>query len=565
MKLDINTIGYRWKGIYSPSLAYIDQDVVYYNGNPKVWRNGGLQDFAPGQQDALLYGMLLKGAGGVTGTWGQTLTVNGAGGISFLFDQERNGNIATGIITTDNFTGAYVGSSLNWMAATMSEGDVRTWGRNNLGNLGIGRADDISFSQPKRAGFPLGTPRIVKCYANLDQGYFLDAAGGLWTCGQNTQECSGTGAARYAPTKINGNGDLALTAVVTKFFAGHDENGLRTQGCIDSTGKVYMWGNNTLGLMGIGSATAQTYPKVLPISLTNPMKDAYCSGGNQPNSWLIDLNGKLWVAGSGTAGGLGVAQNYHRLFDPWGTNETVRRVRHCETTGLASDGATTDPNYIGTQVITDQGNVYMWGDDTGMVNGSWGNGTVGGVFSQSLLFPVLGTPSGKSVVDCYSIKGGYGRSLALCSDGTVQGTGYTAGNSLGLLNTATSRTTWAQVGAGILENVTRIDMHGTLSTTMAVALRSDGKAVCWGWSNHGSDGAGLYSRASGIYPIDFVHLPNKTIVDFSVSGICVDGDTQMSVTYLCSDGTVWVTGYGLNGMTGNSRDTDTGVPVQIIF
>jgi alpha-tubulin suppressor-like RCC1 family protein len=104
--------------------------------------------------------------------------------------------------------------------------------------------------------------------------------------------------------------------------------------------------------------------------------------------------------------------------------------------------------------------------------------------------------------------------------------------------------------------------HGLAS--FAMALRSDGKAVGWGWSDYGSDGGGYYQIASPQFPIRFVAL-DKTIIDFAISGTVTEADTTMSVTFLCSDGTVFVTGYGLNGMTGSSRDETRGTPTQIIF
>jgi alpha-tubulin suppressor-like RCC1 family protein len=560
MNIDISKIGYRWRGIYSENIAYIDQDVVTHNGQAKVWRNGSLQDFAPGQQDALLYGQILKGGLVVSGSWGQVLTVDSAGGLVFRFDQDRNGTIATAIINTDNFTGAYYGASNRWMAASMADGDVRVWGRNNSGTLGLGLTADVSFSNPKNAGFPDGTPNITKIYANLDQSYFIDAAGALWTAGPNTENCSGTGAARYVPTKVNGFGQLPASAVITKVFTGNDENGSRTQGCIDSNGRVYMWGNNGLGLMGLGDATARPLPTLIPFTASTPIKEAYCSGGTYPNSWLIDTNGQLWVAGSGYAGGLGADQNTHKPFAPWGTTDTVRRVRHSEGT----DPVSTLTYINGTQIIMDNGQLYMWGNNAENVGGAWGNGVGTAVFSDSVLFPVNATPAGKSVVDCYSLRNGYSRTVALLSDGTVWGTGYSTTNSQGFLGTNIDRTNWAQIGAGILENVTKIDVKGTGTTSFAMALRSDGKAVGWGWSDYGSDGGGYYQTASPQFPIRFVAL-DKTIIDFAISGTVTEADTTMSVTFLCSDGTVFVTGYGLNGMTGSSRDETRGTPTQIIF
>ena len=61
MTLDLSTLGYRWRGIYSPYLSYRDGDVVFKEGGAWVMRHGQPQPFALGQQDATLKGHLLTG------------------------------------------------------------------------------------------------------------------------------------------------------------------------------------------------------------------------------------------------------------------------------------------------------------------------------------------------------------------------------------------------------------------------------------------------------------------------------------------------------------------------
>lgn len=100
MNMAIESLGYRWKGIYSPYLAYQERDVVFKDGGAYVIRGGTPQPFALGQQDAVLKGHLLTGGVSVGGNAGMVLHSNGAAGMEFRFMQERNGTVALRLMDT---------------------------------------------------------------------------------------------------------------------------------------------------------------------------------------------------------------------------------------------------------------------------------------------------------------------------------------------------------------------------------------------------------------------------------------------------------------------------------
>ena len=238
MKIDINSIGYRWKGIYSPYLSYIDGDVVYQNGSVLVYRGGTLQNFALGQQDALLAGQLLNGGVSVGGSWGQVLHSNAASGVEFRFEAERGGTIATALMDTYNGDGANANN--HFMQTLMNEGMVRTWGRSYGGSLGTGRPDDISYNKPGRVAFPSDAPRVVSMHAAWSTVYYIMSDGSLWVTGWNSENANGLGlsADQLVPTKLSGKGDLGLNTVVTKVFSSYDYFGSVRVGCLDSNGYV---------------------------------------------------------------------------------------------------------------------------------------------------------------------------------------------------------------------------------------------------------------------------------------------------------------------------------------
>ena len=154
MNLDLSTLGYRWRGIYSPYLSYRDGDVVFKEGGAWVIRHGQPQTFALGQQDAVLKGHLLTGGVSVGGIGSMVLHSNGTDGVEFRF-----------------------------MAALMNDGSVRAWGRALAGQQGTGSTGDISRTFPARVAFPPGTPRIASITCMWDETFFIDASGGLWPAG----------------------------------------------------------------------------------------------------------------------------------------------------------------------------------------------------------------------------------------------------------------------------------------------------------------------------------------------------------------------------------------------
>jgi alpha-tubulin suppressor-like RCC1 family protein len=551
---DINSLGYRWKGIYSSLTSYLENDVVYYNGGAYVIRSGVPTSFALGQQDAILKGFLLKGGVSVGGNWGQVLHSKGSTGVEFRFEQDRNGTIATALMNTDMNGSCYYNQT--YMMAIMNEGEVRGWGRHNSGSLGHGYPGDVTTTLPKRVGFPVGTPRITKVKSCWYNTIFLDANGGVWTCGANSL-LNGTGVASTVPVKINGKGDLGTNTVVTDIFTAYDYYGYPEMGCIDTAGQVYFWGTNQTGCFGIGNATSQNFPKIVPLSTKVPIKSVFITGNYFGMSGLVDIYGQLWVAGSTSAWtNFNGADSYtHTLFMPWGANNTVKSVKMNDT--VYPDAPAN--YYAAGTIVLDNGSVYMCGDDSGAVYGRWGIPTYAGsgIGYGSALYPykVL-----DGAIDCYSTSGGHSRSVALMSDGTVKATGSDESN---MFSGTGSVQTWTTIGGSLLTNITKLRLTGGSSSYNVMALRSDGKAVGWGKNTYGACGTG--TQADPQSPNTYVALSNKTIIDFQGSGYCNPGsDDNLAYHFLCSDGTVYSTGGG-SGQIMDRQDQSRFTPTNVIF
>jgi alpha-tubulin suppressor-like RCC1 family protein len=546
--IDINSIGYRWKGIYSSLLTYSDNDVVYKNGSAYVIRNGVLTEFALGQQDAVLSGHLLTGGISVGGFGTMVLHSNGEGGVEFRFMNSRNGTLATKLMDTQYSSGTY--TSQQNMMAIMSDQSVRTWGRQIYGQGGAGNMGDIGRTLPARVAFPPGTPAITYVRSLHTETYYIDASGGLWHSGENYESCSGTNSLNPIPKKINGYGDLGANVKVAKIFTGHDYHGYRNVACIDTNGRVYAWGNNQYNVQGMTGTSP--YPRLVPFTTQVPISSIHLTGGYHGASFYISTTGQLYVAGEINTTGYGGGTVYpHKLWMPWGTNKAVKKITSSESYDYA-DGYPYSRAY--SLLLTD-GSLYRWGETGSQAYSYWGTGYTGTVWPDNTLHPykVL-----DGVADMGSINGGYGRTLALMTDGTVKHTGYN-GYEIG---GGADHSTWTTIGGSYLTNGVKLLMNGGGLFTTACLLRSDGKVVVWGHASNGCAGNG--KGIEGQLPNSFVLL-DKTIIDVQASGGIYQDYNSLCYHFLTSDGQVYSTGYSQYGVTGDDDDENRWVPAQILF
>jgi alpha-tubulin suppressor-like RCC1 family protein len=549
MNIDIDQIGYRWKGIYSEFLAYKDNDVVYKDGGAYVIRNGAPEPFALGQQDAVLRGHLLTGGVSAGGFGNMVLHSNGAGGVEFRFQDRRNGTLVTALMDTDN-RNSYYSSSHN-MQAIMADTSVRSWGSMAEGAGGAG-VQAIGRTFPTRVPFPPGTPRIVSIRTSWHDTFYLDAGGGLWHAGRAA--LSGRAAVDPIPRRMNGLGDLGANTKVVKVFSHRDVYDYAMAACIDDAGRVYIWGSNQYNAQGlVGTSPA---PRLVPFTVDVPIRDVFLGAGEYSASWLVSTQGQLYVAGQTDISGFGGGANVfpHRYWMPWGPDKPVKKVVYSETDHHITAGAQYTHAIC---LLLENGDLYRWGGSAaGYVDGGWGTGYIGGVYpSESSLHPYK---INSNVRDVGTINGLYMKTVALMMDGTVQHSGdsnYGIGDGV-------ARTVWATIGGTFLQNGTKLLFNGYQYGTTACLLRSDGRAVVWGQASVGVAGNGLGTESQ--LPNSFVLL-DKTIIDVQMSGYNAPGDNGMTYHFLTSDGQVYSTGYSISGITGDDDDQNRFTPAQILF
>lgn len=167
-------------------------------------------------------------------------------------------------------------------------GALYTWGSNASGELGDGTRVDRSV--PVQVLGMLGVTAVAAGGSEYYGGTSLAIKNGaLYSWGLNTV----SGSQRSTPAVVSSS----LSSGVTAIAAGARHN------LAVKNGNVYAWGKNILGVLGDGTITDSSSPKLIdPTDLNNIV--AVAAGID--SSYALASDGSLWVWGSNFYGELGL-------------------------------------------------------------------------------------------------------------------------------------------------------------------------------------------------------------------------------------------------------------------
>lgn len=280
---------------------------------------------------------------------------------------------------------------------------------------------------------------------------------------------------------------------------------------LDSTGRLWTWGDNADGSLCLGDSNHRIVPTQVPSFLPAPATVVGISRGFD-HFLALDSTGSVWACGSNNVGQLGDGTS--------GTN----RSTPVKVVGLPTNIVQVSAASATSYALTADGNVWAWGRNQ---YGNLGNGTAGTsttVNATPALVPGLG--------DVVMITSGRDHVLALKRDGTVWAWGLntnkqvnaSSGNVLSpvmIMGVTDARAVYANGNQGFYEDPQgRLfgwgqNGNGNLGTAedgnqpfpstpvfginnvldvgigalQGFALRGT-QVFGWGWSFHGSLGAG---------------------------------------------------------------------------
>jgi alpha-tubulin suppressor-like RCC1 family protein len=361
-----------------------------------------------------------------------------------------NGVVYNFTATATTLAGTSVASTSS--NATSATSVISAWGQNNYGQLGLGNVS--GYSSPKNVG-SLANWSVVSSGNHV---MAVKSDGTLWAWGYNVYGQLGTGTRNNysSPTQV---GSLTNWATVS---SGSNSHTL----AVDTSGKLWAWGNNNYGQLGLGNTTLYSSP-VQVGSLTNWKTVTAASSV----SYAIKTDGTLWSWGYNGYGQLGDSTATAKSSPVQiGSKFWVQiSSNNSHTLGLQKDGT-----------------MWAWG-----YNGQGQLGT-GNTTAQSSPIQIGSSFFWQYIAAPYGNTNGH--SLAVTTTGALYTWGYNAQGQLGTGNT-TSYSSPKQIG--LLTNW--LNVAGGFYSSQAI--KTDGTLWAWGTNAYGQLGTGnttLYSSPKQI-------------------------------------------------------------------
>jgi alpha-tubulin suppressor-like RCC1 family protein len=434
--------------------------------------------------------------------------------------QLGSGTPAIGVNPTPTLVGSLadivaVAAGGSHCLAVSADGDVWSWGYNNLGQLGSGTGARQTLPVPVA-----NLSAMTRITGGYTHGCALRTDGSAWAWGWNTFGEFGTnGVPATSDFRLQTPSFTvqAAPSIVTPEIASGSDSGVGDHVIVlKSNGAVFGWGVNYAGQVGAG----------IPISTTSVLTPQQVSGLTATTA-----NNTITTIATGSIHALAIAQS--GIVWSWGNNS----LRQLGNAGVPSPGNSTVPVQVGVltsatavaggdfhSLAVQGGNVYAWGynvyNQLGFVGANTSTPTlVAGLSSVTAvaagirysvalkgdgtvwhwgqtLTGTFATPAqitGLTGIVAIASKGSHG--LALDGSGTVWAWGKNDKGQLGD-GTLTDRSAPIKV---IDSGIVRISAGNIYS----FALRSDGTALGWGDNSRGQLGIG--SNDLSVTPILVTH------------------------------------------------------------
>ncbi len=211
--------------------------------NGGVWCWGGSNTYGQLGNNTMSFSTYSNGARAtMNGTSGNAV------GVTYPLPVQTKNSLGTAVLTS----GVTAVAAGGFHSCAIQSGALYCWGQNHLSNnqngqLGIGRSDNVNFSNPQAVNDMSGGVSAVAA------GYYHTCAiknGNLYCWGDNDQGQLGDG----TQTDRNEAGAAILTGNVTAVAAGSYHT------CAIQNGALMCWGKNIYGQVGNNSTTNQLSP-----------------------------------------------------------------------------------------------------------------------------------------------------------------------------------------------------------------------------------------------------------------------------------------------------------------
>ena len=332
-------------------------------------------------------------------------------------------------------------------------------------------------------------------------------------------------------TTVSGTIKTVEPALSGGYFFGH---------ALTYDGKLYGWGENSNGELGVGDNTDKTVPTLCTGIPQGEVVSIWNKSKRSQNQWAKTRDGKIWVTGEGTQYNIpGQTSNQTSFIDVtsyFGDQSlTANNITHISGHGVRTVAA-----------LTETGNVWTWGThNSSMWNLGQGTGASSSNTPKQITF-------GGVTDNITRFEIGNAHGVALDTDGDVWFWGQIWANGAGV---DYPQTTLSDAQKSPHEIMTSNNIIGVSSTYFTIyAWQSDGTYYALGQDSAGQigDGTATAGGHTSWQKVDYFSANNITINEIYGGAYHVFADT--SDGYYC-----WGGGnhgnFG-NGSTGNLASTN---------
>lgn len=366
--------------------------------------------------------------------------------------------VAVADVTGDGFPDILARGEWAGVLVLRAASGLQSWGLNNWRQLGS------PLTYPFTAPWgPIEVTDEVSVAAGAAHSLAVTSlAGRVYSWGMNELGQMGVGdrRPRFNPSYV--------TAGMRKVAAG----GLHSLALSD-TGVVFTWGWNAFGQLGVGTSADADRPVRVP-GLDHVVEIA----GGVTHSLAVTAAGEVWAWGLNHVGQLG-------------TGSTASSLVPVRVPGL-SNVVAVSAGHFHSLALTRDGKVWAWGfNDYGQL----------GTGSQALYEP---TPRPVASASPFlAVAAGGRHSIALVNDGSVRAWGLNNVGELGNGSTADSR---VPVRVSSLSGVVGV----AAGWYHSLAVKRDGSTWAWGWNHFGQLGLGMTSDVPVVLPLRVINLRRAT-------------------------------------------------------
>jgi len=491
-----------------------------------------------------------------------------------LWAAGNNSSGKLGINGSNVLTLTQVGSASNWESvsagnshtlAITTNGELWGWGGNSIGQVGLGSTSS-SVAVPTRIG---SESDWVMAQAGLNSSLAIKSDGTLWSWGNGSNGCLGTGAltSRNSPLQVgtstnwkqismyynrvgavktdgslwawgdgdaNGTSKVGITRDPSRVESDSDwsyvQTGINHMVALKSDGTLWSWGengSNTVGRTDLPITTASNGLQNTPYRLVTRLPVSAMAAS--ANLSIVALNdGTLYGWGYNNNGQLGIGTP----ISPYYTNGPVQLgVANGTGNALGNQSSFDQDAYDRHEFVKVAGNYpvyFLTKDGEAFGHGMNADGEIGDGTKQRILKPQL------MMTDVKDIAAGFTFGMILKNDGTLWTTGADDNGQLGNGGSApgTDQLVFSQVMTGV-KAIAAGWAH-------SLALRTDG--TLWAAGDNG----GAFGNGTTADSQSFVQVASNVASAFA---------GYENTWIIKTDGTLWATGRNTYGELGTNNTT----------